>query len=296
VYFNSDNTGRGALAAGGSPTLETFLAEVLRDVNEPSGPRSLLDSAVAASKAGRTNGPEGLRLAPLGSGSDYVAFLDHAGIASLNLGFAGGDAGVYHSIYDTMAWFDRFSDGDEAYGRALAQVMATSLLRLAEAPVLPFDFGAFNRAVHDYADSLQKEAQKSSSSARGTQPPGLDLRGVQFQLMRLDAAAKAYEEQLALAMKRAPALPTSRLAKVNEVLQKAEGALLLPEGLPGREWYRHQIYAPGLYTGYDAKTLPGIREAVEAQHYEEANQQARRVAQALRALVSQVEEATGLLK
>jgi N-acetylated-alpha-linked acidic dipeptidase len=289
VYINSDNTGRGALSAGGSHSLETFLAEVLRDVNDPAGPRSLLDSALMASKARRPKGPDDpseFRLAPLGSGSDYVPFLDHAGVASMNLGFAGGDAGVYHSIYDTMAWFDRFSDGNLAYGRVLAQVMTTSMLRLADAPVLPFDFTCIDRAVRGYVEDLQKEAQK--------RPGALDLRGVQLQLTRLDAAAKAYEEQLGLALKRP--LSAESLTSVNAVLQKAEAALLLPDGLPGREWYRHQIYAPGLYTGYDAKTLPGIREAVEAQRYEEANQQARRVAQVLRALAAQVEEAARRLK
>jgi N-acetylated-alpha-linked acidic dipeptidase len=119
---------------------------------------------------------------------------------------------------------------------------------------------------------------------------------MQFQLARLDTVAREYEEQLALTMKRVPPLPTDRLAKVNDVLQKAEGKLLSSDGLPGREWYQHQIYAPGLYTGYDAKTLPGVREAVETQHYEEANQQARHVTEALKALTNQVEEATRLLK
>jgi N-acetylated-alpha-linked acidic dipeptidase len=294
VYINSDNTGRGALSAGGSHSLETFLSEVLRDVAEPVGSRSLLDSAkldagrTPRGRAGAENGPPQFHLLPLGSGSDYVPFLDHAGIASLNLGFAGGDSGVYHSIYDTLAWFDRFSDGDLAYGKALSQVMTLSLLRLADAPVLPFEFGALERTVRGYADELQKLTQKH--------PGALDLRAAQLQLLRLDAASKAYEEQLALAMKRTPPLPPDRLANANSALQKAEGALLSAGGLPGREWYQHQLYAPGLYTGYDAKTLPGVREAVEAQHWDEANEQARHVAQALRALVAQVDEATKLLK
>lgn len=290
VYINSDNTGRGALAAGGSPSLETFMSEVLRDVNDPSAPRSLLEAALAAARARRpraTDTPE-FHLAPLGSGSDYVAFLDHLGVASLNLGFAGGDAGVYHSIYDTMEWFDRFSDGSLAYGKALTQVMATSILRLADAPVLPFDFASLERAVRVYTDELQRDAQK--------RPGALDLRGVDTQLARLDTAAKDYDDQLALTMKRVPPPAPEQLAKVNDILQKAEASLLSPQGLPGREWYQNEIVAPGLYTGYDAKTLPGIREAVEAQHYDEANQQARVVAQALRALESKVEEAARLLK
>jgi N-acetylated-alpha-linked acidic dipeptidase len=296
------------LIAGGSHSLETFLTEVLRDINEPGGPRSLLEAArLEAAKTPRGRDEQGRRiqegsppefhLTPLGSGSDYVPFLDHAGVASMNLGFGGGDAGVYHSIYDTLAWFDRFSDSGLAYGKVLSQVMATSILRLADAPVLPFEFGALERTVRGYADDLQKQALLIQAQQK--RPGALDLRGVQLQLMRLDAASKAYEEQLALAMKRTPGPDRSNVAhfaKVNDALQKAEGTLLSTSGLPGREWYQHQLYAPGLYTGYDAKTLPGVREAVEAQRWDEANEQARRVAQALRALAAQVEEAARLLK
>jgi N-acetylated-alpha-linked acidic dipeptidase len=295
AYLNSDNTGRGALNAGGSHSLETFLTEVLRDVTEPAGPRSLLDAV--KSRTPRSRGPENsppeFHLAPLGSGSDYVPFLDHAGVASLNLGFAGGDAGVYHSIYDTLAWFDRFSDGDLAFGKTLSQVMAISILRLADARVLPFEFGALERTVRGYADNIQRQAQQPQNARR---PGTLDLREVQLQLARLDTASKAYEEQLALGMKRTPPLAADRLAKANQALQKAEGTLLSAGGLPGREWYQHQLYAPGLYTGYDAKTLPGVREAVEGQRWEEANQQARHLAQALRALAAQLDEAAAMLK
>jgi N-acetylated-alpha-linked acidic dipeptidase len=286
-----------------------------------------LDAAkLAASRSARpgNSAPEfqarEFHLSALGSGSDYVPFLDHAGIASMNLGFAGGDAGVYHSNYDTLAWFDRFSDGDLAYGKALTQVMTTSILRLADAPVLPFEFGAVERTVSGYADTIRKQAQQKPAQGLPVPPncqeprklppnqsplcgqvprarPGvLDLRGVHLQLARLEAAAKAYEDQLALAMKRTPPLSQDRLAKANDALQRAEGVLLSAAGLPGREWYQHQLYAPGLYTGYDAKTLPGIREAVEGQRWDEANEQARHVAQALRGLVAQVEEAARLLK
>jgi N-acetylated-alpha-linked acidic dipeptidase len=310
VYLNSDNTGRGVLSAAGSHSLETFLAEVLRDVADPASSHSLLDAAkmsAARLDAIRTRGrgapensPAEFHLAPLGSGSDYVPFLDHAGVASINLGFAGGDAGVYHSIYDTLAWFDRFSDGDLSYGKVLSQVMTISILRLADARVLPFEFGALERTVRAYTEDIQRQASPSQAQKR---PGTVDLREVQFQLTRLDAASKAYEEQLVLAMKRTPppgadrsAKTSERFAKVNDALQKAEGALLSAGGLPGREWYQHQLYAPGLYTGYDAKTLPGVREAVEAQHWEEANRQAGHVAQALRALAAQVDEAAALLK
>ena len=285
VYINSDSNGRGSISAGGSHTLETFLKEVLRDLNDPVTRKSLLDR----SRSGEEDVPRPLRLEALGSGSDYVGFLHHAGIASLNLGFSGADAGgVYHSVYDTLNWFRRFSDGDSAYGKTLSQVMITTLIRLADAPVLPFEFHTLSRTVHGYVENIQKEAQKNGGS--------VDLRDVQAQLTRLHGASQAYDAELVTLMKRVSSIAPEKLVRVNEGLAHAERTLLLPDGLPHREWYRHQIYAPGLYTGYGVKTLPGIREAADAKHWDEANQQARRVAQALRAMCGQVEEATRLIK
>jgi N-acetylated-alpha-linked acidic dipeptidase len=285
VYINSDSNGRGSIGAGGSHTLEVFMREVLRDLNDPTTQKSLLDSG----RAGKDGAPRVFKLGALGSGSDYVGFLHHAGVASLNLGFGGADAGgVYHSVYDTLGWFRRFSDGDLNYGRALAQVMITTLMRLADAPVLPFEFHTLSRTVHGYVEDIQKEAQQ----AGGT----VDLHDVQAQLAKLHGASEAYNAELAALMKRVASIAPEKLTRVNECLEHAERTLLLPDGLPHREWYRHQIYAPGLYTGYGVKTLPGIREAVDAKRWDEANQQARRVAQALRAMSAQVEEATRLLK
>jgi N-acetylated-alpha-linked acidic dipeptidase len=282
VYINSDSNGRGALSASGSPTLVAFMREVLRDL-------SLLGALQHAQPRQDADDHGGFDLGALGSGSDYVAFLDHAGVASLNLGFGGAESvGVYHSIYDTMNWYERFSDGGMVYGRSLSQVMTTALLRLADATVLPFDFHRLARAIRGYVEDLQREAQR--------QAVPIDFREVESQLTRLASVSRTYNEDLAAAMRHADALPPERLLKVNETVGRAEQALLLPDGLPGREWYRHQIYAPGLYTGYGAKTLPGVREAVEAQRREEANQQARRLAQVLRAIAMQIEEAARLLK
>ena len=282
VYINSDSNGRGTIYAGGSHTLQTFMREVLRDLNDPVTQKSLLDG-------GHKESAPGFRLGALGSGSDYVGFLHHAGIASLNLGFGGADAGgVYHSVYDTLDWFRRFSDGEMVYGKSLAQVMITTLLRLVDAPVLPFEFHTLSRTVHGYLEDIQKEAAKNGGA--------VDIRDVQAQLTRLHAASQAYDAELGALMKRVSSVAPEKLTKVNEALAHAERTLLLTDGLPHREWYRHQIYAPGLYTGYGVKTLPGIREAEDAKRWDEANQQARRVALALRAMCAQVEEATRLLK
>jgi N-acetylated-alpha-linked acidic dipeptidase len=287
VYINSDSNGRGAIGAGGSHTLETFMREVLRDVTDPYTQRSLVETS--RGRPAKDGSPHTFKLGALGSGSDYVAFLDHAGVASLNLGFGGADAGgVYHSAYDTLNWFHRFSDGEMAYGRTLAQAMVVTLMRLADAPVLPFEFHDLSRTVHGYVDDIQKQAQENGGT--------VDFHDVQAQLARLRGAATAYETELNALMRRVASIPPEKLLRVNETLEHAERTLLLGDGLPHREWYRHQIYAPGLYTGYGAKTLPGVREAVEVKHWDDANQQARRVAQALRAMCGQVEEAARLLR
>jgi N-acetylated-alpha-linked acidic dipeptidase len=289
VYLNSDLTGRGVLSAAGSLILNTFLRQVLRDIPEPGGSRRLLETVQPlANKSVAAGTPPEFRLGALGSGSDYVPFVDHAGVASLNLAFGADTGGVYHSRYDTMAWFDRFSDHDLTYGTALAQVMVTSLLRLAGAPVLPFDFEPLARAVRGYLGEIRREARERSGI--------VNLHGIDVQVAHLEAASQAYNQELTAFLKSDSDHPPASLAAVNHALQHAEQTLLLPDGLPGRPWYRNQIDAPGLYTGYEAKTLPGVREAVEGRRWTEANLQARRVALVLRALTLQVEEATRLLK
>jgi len=297
VYINTDSNGLGALSASGSHTLEMFFKEVMRDTADPVASKSLLELSRANASRSRADGSRGpeFHLGALGAGSDYVAFLDHAGIASLNLGFGGNEeSGVYHSNYDTLNWYDRFSDSTRVYGKTLAQMMAATLLRLADAPVLPFEFETFSATLRRYVSEIQKEAPARPGAA--ARQGNLDLHEIADQVTKLAVAAKAYEDELAALWKRPGASAPEKLAKLNESLSHAERSLLSPAGLPGREWYRHQIYAPGLNTGYGAKTIPGVREAVEAQHWRDANRESRRVAQVLRAMTRQVDEATRLLK
>jgi N-acetylated-alpha-linked acidic dipeptidase len=200
VYINSDSTGRGPLVSGGSASLEPFLSEVLRDVTDPATSKSLLQAArdrrtpvVAFAGAPPPRAPQPreqeFHVDSLGSGSDYVAFLDHAGIASLNLGFAAGD-GVYHSIYDTPAWYQQFSDGDRTYGKALTQVMTTAILRLADAPVLPFDFGSLSTSVARWIEEIRKQLPRGNAKIGNVK---VDLGPISVELTRLSAAAKTYD-------------------------------------------------------------------------------------------------------
>lgn len=287
VYINSDSNAKGALGAGGSHTLELFTSQVLRDLKDPQSGKSLLE--VARTRRGRGDAPAaeepqppGFHLGALGAGSDYVAFIDHIGVASLNFGFGSPNlGGVYHSIYDDPAWFERFGDPGFVYGAALSQVTTTTLMRMADAPLLPFEFGEFANTVRRYVDEIQKMAGNKVS-----------LQPVLDQLAKTDANAKAYEAAISGS---AASTDPAKLARVNEDLIETERALTLSKGLPGRDWYRHQIYAPGLYTGYGVKTLPGLREAVEGSRWEEANLEAQDVAQVLDRMNQRIEGATRLL-
>jgi N-acetylated-alpha-linked acidic dipeptidase len=204
------------------------------------------------------------------------------GIASLNMGFSDNEArGIYHSIYDTFYWYSHFSDTKYTHGVALSQVMLTSLLRLADAPLLPFEFGNFTRTVEGYLNDLSK--LKGAGS--------LHLEGVRKELAATGKTAEAYEARYKRSLDKASLASPARLEEANELLYRTERSMLLPAGLPGRDWFKHQIYAPGLYTGYDAKTLPGIREAAEAGRWEEANQQAEALVRTLRAVRMQIQEA-----
>lgn len=280
AYLNSDSTGKGRIGASGSHSLEQFVKEILRDVADPISGKPLMESK-------REPGSH-FRLGALGAGSDYVPFLDHAGIASLNMGFGAEAGGVYHSIYDSFDWYRKFSDSEFTYGRTFSGLMATMLMRLADAPLLPFEFGGLAQTIQRYVEEIHKAVGKDKAR--------LDLRELQLEITRMNAAAKLYEVEYQAALRRLVDSKKARLASVNEAIYRTERALVSANGLPGRNWYKHQLYAPGMYTGYGVKTLPGIREAAEGSRWEEANQQAKEVAKALQALNAKLARITSLLK
>jgi len=281
LYINSDTNGRGRIGIAGSHTLQQFILEVLRDVPDPAGKKALLESRRARRGAATES------IAALGSGSDYVAFIDHDTIASLGVSFGGTGGGVYHSIYDSFYWYSHFSDTHFVHGQALAQVMSTALLRMADAPLVPFEFGALAATVSKYVAEIDDLIPEDAD---------VDLRPVTNELKRLAKTAKEFESQYAKALKKVEAAPPDRLANLNQLIYRSERALALPDGLPRRPWYKHQLYAPGFYTGYGVKTLPGIREAVDAARWDEATQQAARVAQVLHALDARITEITKELR
>ena len=297
AYVNSDSNGKGRLGVGGSHSLESFAREIERDIKDPASGKTLLDEVLANPRRGRGGAPNPeseappppgeFRISPLGSGSDYTPFLQHLGIASLNIGFGGeGGGGVYHSNYDDFYWYSHFSDTNFAYGRTLAQVNATIGMRLADAPVLPFEFGRLAATIGRYLDEIEKLPNQKRKP---------DLKAVRSEVAQLAKSAEAFDNAYGKSASKLSGSRAAQLAPLNEILFRSERDLTLDPGLPGRPWFRHRIYAPGKYTGYAVKTLPGIREAVELGNPDEAEEQAKQVAQVLRTLNEQVAQASKLL-
>ncbi len=291
AYVNSDSSGNGRISMGGSHTLEAFMMEVTRDIKDPDSSKSMLESFLAPRETPRRNGaaanpPGEFHISPLGSGSDYTPFLQHLGVASLNLGFEGNEGGVYHSDYDDFYWFSHFSDKDFTHGPALAQVTATVVMRLASAPVLPFEFGRFSNTVSQYADEIDRlPGQKTKT----------DLSAVRDAISKLKKTAVSLDAAWSAATPKFATAQPAKLSAINQILYSSERNMTLDPGLPGRPWFRHRIYAPGMYTGYSVKTLPGIREAVELNKPEEAAAQAKQAAQVLNTLNEQLLKAEKLL-
>ena len=313
VYINTDGNGRGFLGAGGSHALEALVNSVARDVEDPETKESVWKRMQARALSTTPPGPRAevraradLRISALGSGSDYSPFLQHAGIPSLNLGFGGLDPsdGIYHSIYDDYYHFTKFLDTDFAYGRALAQTIGTLVIRLAESDVLPFQFTHLADTAQTYVRELEALLKERQDEVRERNrqieegvfasvvdrrrpvkapsieevPPALNFAPLENAANALTRAADRYKKALDAA--RSKVTPESARA-VNLRLIQSERQLTDPAGLPRRPWYRHLLYAPGYYTGYAVKTMPGVREAIEEKHYAEAEAEIVRVARAL---------------
>lgn len=328
AYINSDSNARGFLDVGGSHTLETFVNQALRAVQDPlkkvgvierARAQAIFDGPPEARARARAN--PGVVLSALGSGSDFTPFLQHAGVASLNVGYGGEDAyGQYHSIYDSFDHYTRFMDPDFSYGITQARTTGRLTLRLSQAERMPLDFGPLLGALAVYVDEVEALAEGSREDAlqrnrdldaglyaayftphetrvappRLVPAPRLNFAPLRNALDRARDAVAAYDK--ALATKGDAAVPEPLGRELDKVLRGAERALTRREGLPGRPWYRHQIYAPGRYTGYGVKTLPAVREAIELRNWNEAEEQIASVGRTLDAFATEVQRAARLLE
>ena len=336
LYINSDNNNRGFLSAGGNHDLEHFVNLVADDVIDPETNvsvakrlRAKMEVDAVSRGAGEEAKADGkIALDPnrdfpiqaLGSGSDYSAFLEHLGVASLNVGYSGegNSRGVYHSRYDTFEHFTRFGDPGLVYTALLSKTVGRLVLRAADAD-LPVQRAAnFAETVARYlaavkkletdqrnaagmqakmlaADAFELATDPSKSSGRPAtllEVPSIDLSPMDAAVQRLSASSTAYDAAYA---QRAAQLPPAERKHLAGMMQSIDQTLAPPVGLPGRPWYKNLIYAPGRYTGYEAKTLPGITEAIEEQRWGDAATYARLTADALNAYSSRLDQATAIL-
>ena len=324
AYINSDGNGRGFFRAQGSHSLEDFVNGVMKDVTDPETKMTvwkrvrLADIAHATAKnRGEIKSRPDLRIGALGSGSDYTVFIDHLGVASVNIGFGGEDAGggQYHSIYDDFYWYTHFEDTDFAYGKALAQVGGTMIMRLADSDVLPFQFTNVADTIHGYLGELKEleteqrttikernseieegvfqaladPKKKSVPPSKDSVPPYLNFAPLENSVDDLARAADAYEKAFQGA-------DDSASTAVNATLIQSERMFVDPTGLPNRPWFENLIYAPGFYTGYGVKTIPGVREAIEQKRWTEADEQITRVSKAIQNEADLLDKATKDLK
>ncbi len=316
AYLNTDGSARGFIGIGGSHVLERFFNQIIEEVDDPVFAVTLkerrraydiLNGADDEAKAEARDRSD-LRIYPLGSGSDYTPFLQHLGIASANLGF-GGEApgGSYHTLYDTYEHFTTWKDPGLIYGATLAKVTGRATLRLANAPRLPFEFSGFVDNVATYVAEREKLADDMRAATEKTnkliadgiyaialnpnnkfgppigkaQVPYFNFAPLRNALGRLEAAATAFDATAAA--------HATTSEEINNLLFTSERLLTRDAGLDGRTWYKHHIYAPGFYTGYGVKTIPGVREAIEQREYEKVAPQIEIAANVLNDMSARIE-------
>lgn len=333
LYVNSDSNGRGTLEAGGSHEYQSLVRDVAGSVRDPETGATVADrararlhvdalearakpgSAVAAAE------PEDLKLQALGSGSDYSSYLQHLGLASLDFGFGGeGEAGgVYHSLYDSFHHVTTFDDPGLRYGAALSKLVGHVVLRVADADAPPTRYTDFATTVATYLGEVKAlaETRRKNDAARAgllrsgaytlvsdpTKPvapppalaetPSFDFAPLDAATARLKASAAAFDASLAAA---GAGLAPARAAQLSAMLRDVDQLLLDERGLPGRPWYKNLVYAPGRLTGYGAKTLPGVREAIEDRRFDDARAYIGRTAAVLEAYAARLDQARALIE
>jgi len=320
LYINTDSNGRGFLWGNGSATLENFFNNVATDVSDPQTNVSLAERAYAQRQVrGGENISKEFKFSALGSGSDFTPFYQHLGIASINIGFGGeSSGGVGHSIYDTFEYFTRFVDPKFEYGIALAKTGGRIMLRMANIDVLPFNFDRFSELIKNYVNKIIDLDKKNRNKVKkenfliknnyyklASDPtkkiimpekksdiPQFDFTPLQTSFEKIEQSTKLYKQALETYQNSGKKLSEKHKAEINKILYKTERKLIREEGLPRRPWYRHFIDAPGFYSGYGAKTIPGVREALEDGKWDDVQNQINKAAEVIERFAKHVDKAT----
>ena len=333
MYVNSDGSGRGFWRASGDHRLERFINDVGHDIQDPEKPNlsvwqrarlQRISRATAETDRGDLRHSSELHISALGDGSDYAPFLDHAGIAALNIGFGGeGGGGVYHSIYDDFYWYTHFSDTKFVYGRALAQLGGSAVMRMADAELIPLSFGDAADTVARYVKEVEtllkteqdKQAEVNRELGEGAYdavsdpehptvapkrediPPFINFAPLENGSAAMKRSSDHFEKALIQAQENGgAAYASSSIQQLNQKLIEAERGFLDENGLPERPWFKNQIYAPGAYTGYGVKTLPAVRESIEQKKWQEADQGSQTIGRVLEHEAQMIEDAAKQLE
>lgn len=335
IYINSDGNGRGFLSAQGSHDFQHVVNEVSRTLQDPETGVTVAQRLRARTRVQAFDGTAkidaavlkaaesgaDLPIGALGSGSDYSSFLQHLGLPALNISYGGEDEsdGVYHSIYDSYDHMTRFDDPGLQYGALLSKTVGRLVLAIADADTPPQRFADFADTVGVYLSEVKKlvEERRAQDDKRAklladgafrlasdpqmpvgaaldkAPTPILELAPLENAVDVLGKAAKAYD--VAYAAQNA-GLKSAARDQLNTLLRDIDQLLIDERGLPGRPWYQHLIYAPGRFTGYGAKTLPGVREAIEERRFDDANVYALRTAAVLQAYAARLDKARAVLE
>lgn len=282
AYLNMDAAVSGAnFGASSVPSMWKLIRGAAQDVRDPKTGKSVFDAwrdrvreNLPDSELFDANGNEKAaptpRIDALGSGSDYTPFLQHLGVPSLDMGF-GGDYGVYHSAYDSFYWMSHFGDPTFQYHVAAAQIWGTVALRLTDAAGLPLDYTDYAMQLREFVNETKRLAVRKKL-------------GDSFDAKMLMRAVDEFADEAAKIEKRRreSANDDAKLRRINDALIQAERALVDDRGLRGRTWFKHQIYAPGFYTGYAALPLPDLRQAIEDGRAADASEAAARIGEAIK--------------
>jgi len=284
AYFNMDVAVSGPkFGASSVPSLKQFIRDVSKAVPNPKG-GTVYEAWQKASQPGAETGQApteaigemkrtpaaqsktDVPVGDLGSGSDYTVFLQHLGVPATDVSST-GPYGVYHSAFDNFNWFKKFGDPDFTYEQQMARIFGIEIIRMAGADVLPFDYEDYGDEIVAYVDAAQKRALAEFSNEN----------------VKFDTAVQAARrfQQAGTKVLARQKNPPGDAGKVNDALRGAESALLLPDGLPNRPWFRHAIYAPGQYTGYAAVVIPGVNEAIDKHDLQRTRLQIEALAAAL---------------
>jgi N-acetylated-alpha-linked acidic dipeptidase len=326
AYLNSDGNSRGFVGFSGSHALEQFFNEIATDVTDPQTGVSISDRRYSRSLADANSnakvkmmGNKYMKIGALGAGSDYSPFFQHLGIPSANIGFGGeGNGGEYHSIYDSYDHFTKFKDPGFKYGSALAKTTGRAMMRLANADILPFEYGILVNTISEYMSDLKSMTDQmrvdtdienklikdniydlakdptlgfATPKAKGS-VPYLDFSKIDNAMVQVKVRAELLKMSLVSPEKINP----SKIVSLNKILFQAEQQLLFAKGLPRRPWYKHMIYAPGFYTGYGVKTMPAIREGIEERNWKEAQEYIEIVGSTLMQFSESLQRGVDILK